>query len=820
MNIKLEASQASTVYRFQNIKIRLLKTNSHIKFNKECLKNNLIPNYASIRIGNNSKTATKIKKRAQVMWIKEELRYLYAKKTELNKDLYLAHLKLLNNVHASQLDNIFHDIDKYINDVLQRVYTKHDKKLRTLKSKHKPNEDNITCKHEFYARVSNLTSINFNKNEMDILNKGLNYNIPHNNKDHIVQEIIYAEAAIKSIPNINSQNEARFLINNKLNKYLNKITPKLNYKYTNEVKTLKQIKEKLSNNNAMITKADKGNTIVIMDTIQYSQKVNQFIENNNIAMINTDPSPGFVSTLNNTINRCTHIFNSATRHSLKPINAEAPQFTGLPKIHKPNVPIRPLVNFTTAPSYKVSKKLVQIIKNSISLKNNHSTKNCTEFINKLKNVQIKPNYRIASFDIVDLYTNIPVHDTIAILKSNLGEANIRSTDEINEIITLLEVVLNQNYFIFDGKYYIQKKGLAMGSPLSGLLADIYLNHYENTHIFSSANKWHNKIVSYTRYVDDTFIIFDGTIRQINNLKNYLNNINGNIQFTLEAEIDNKLNFLDLTITRLDSSFQYQIYRKPTTTDATIHADSHHPFPQKMAAYNSFIHRLLTVPLEPRDFHEETNTIKHIAKANGYTYSMIDNLIKKHRKRLHNKIAKPSNNRDNTYVTSIYGRTLPHTLTNIFRKMNITLTFRTDNNVRKILHCKSTKPIKQRTGVYKIQCDDCNSFYIGQTGRAFKKRFQEHLPKKDIRNTKSNFARHLVNNNHNYTDFDTNFKPLHLCKKGRFMDALEEFEIYKAFQQSKRTDNLQDGGVILNDQLNFGSNSLYDTAIKIQSALRR
>ena len=112
----------------------------------------------------------------------------------------------------------------------------------------------------------------------------------------------------------------------------------------------------------------------------------------------------------------------------------------------------------------------------------------------------------------------------------------------------LEVVLNQIYFIFDGNYYIQKKGLAMGSPLSGLLADIYLNHYENIHMFSSANKWHNKIVSYTRYVDDTFIIFNGTIRQINNLKNYLNNINKNIQFTLEVEIENKLNFLDLTIT--------------------------------------------------------------------------------------------------------------------------------------------------------------------------------------------------------------------------------------------------------------------------------
>ena len=144
----------------------------------------------------------------------------------MNKELYLAHLKLLNSVHASQLDNILHDINKYINDIIQRVYTKHAKKLRTLKSKQKPNEDNVTCKHEFYVCVSNLTSINLKKIEMDVFNKGLNYNIPHSNKNHIHHEIICAETAIKSIPNINLQNEAPVLIKNKLNKFLNKKAPK------------------------------------------------------------------------------------------------------------------------------------------------------------------------------------------------------------------------------------------------------------------------------------------------------------------------------------------------------------------------------------------------------------------------------------------------------------------------------------------------------------------------------------------------------------------------------------------------------------------
>ena len=57
---------------------------------------------------------------------------------------------------------------------------------------------------------------------------------------------------------------------------------------------------------------------------------------------------------------------------------------------------------------------------------------------------------------------------------------------------------------------------------------------------------------------------------------------------------NTLNtLLDLTVTKHIDKLKFNIYRKPTTTDVTIPVDSHHPFSQKMAAFNCFIHRLLT-----------------------------------------------------------------------------------------------------------------------------------------------------------------------------------------------------------------------------------
>ena len=95
---------------------------------------------------------------------------------------------------------------------------------------------------------------------------------------------------------------------------------------------------------------------------EYTQKVYNFINNNNITKLTSDPTKKYTLELNKTINKCTQLFDKRTQSSLKPINASAPCLRGLPKIHKQNTPIRPLVNFTTAPGYKIAKTLVKIIK--------------------------------------------------------------------------------------------------------------------------------------------------------------------------------------------------------------------------------------------------------------------------------------------------------------------------------------------------------------------------------------------------------------------------------------------------------------------------
>ena len=90
-----------------------------------------------------------------------------------------------------------------------------------------------------------------------------------------------------------------------------------------------------------------------------------------------------------------------------------------------------------------------------------------------------------------------------------------------------------------------------------------------------------------------------------------------------------------------------------------------------------------------------------------------------------------------------------------------------NNLKNILQPRAPITLEECSGVYRIQCSECDKFYIGQTERKFIEKFKEHLPKKNPQTTSSNYALHLINENHNYTGIKENMEPVsytHLNKQ--------------------------------------------------------
>jgi hypothetical protein len=108
-----------------------------------------------------------------------------------------------------------------------------------------------------------------------------------------------------------------------------------------------------------------------------------------------------------------------------------------------------------------------------------------------------------------------------------------------------------------------------------------------------------------------------TITNMEQVLNAFNNIHNNIQFTLEKENDNKLNFLDITVHRLHSKLEYKIFCKPNSTSTIIHSTSCHPVEHKTMDFDFLFNRLNTYPLNKTNKNLEVQIINQIAQENNY-----------------------------------------------------------------------------------------------------------------------------------------------------------------------------------------------------------
>ena len=113
---------------------------------------------------------------------------------------------------------------------------------------------------------------------------------------------------------------------------------------------------------------------------------------------------------------------------------------------------------------------------------------------------------------------------------------------IPQITSLLEFCLTQTYFLFQGKYYKQTQGAAMGSPISPLIANILMEEFEVKALQSCPNP----PSMWLRFVDDTFVINQAEYSQ--DLLQHINTQDPHIQFTVEPTQQGSLPFLDTLVT--------------------------------------------------------------------------------------------------------------------------------------------------------------------------------------------------------------------------------------------------------------------------------
>ena len=111
----------------------------------------------------------------------------------------------------------------------------------------------------------------------------------------------------------------------------------------------------------------------------------------------------------------------------------------------------------------------------------HHLRNTQHIIKKIQQFKLQPGQVISSYDVTALFTSVPVDPAINMVQQRLTQdptLSQRTQMSIPQIVTLLEFCLKNTYFLFQDKYYEQVNGVAMGSPISPLIANLFMEEFE------------------------------------------------------------------------------------------------------------------------------------------------------------------------------------------------------------------------------------------------------------------------------------------------------------------------------------------------------
>ena len=403
------------------------------------------------------------------------------------------------------------------------------------------------------------------------------------------------------------------------------------------------------------------------------------------------------------------------------------------KVHKQGHPLRPVVSMVGTSAYGLAKYLDKVIKPFIP--STYMVSSTSSFIEKVKNFVFGNNDVLVSFDVVSLFTNVPLSETIDLITNYIYSSSNQSKPPFTKRVfkNLLKLATG-GYFAYNGKLYTQTDGVMMGSPLGPTLANFFLAHLEST-LLSRDDLVKPKL--YLRYVDDIFAVF--SCDNFMPFFDALNQLHPNIKFTFELG-NSSIAFLDTYISVADGQFTSNVYRKVTNTNVLLNALAVCPEEWKRGIIYCFLHRAWTVCSSRHLFNLEVSKLIDIFTSNGYTLSFVKRIVHRF---VTKKETGPTNSLNDSeeedeptrFVMMIPFAGKPSLLfkrqiSKIFKdKLDVELrcvfqSFRVSNYFS--LKSQSAACLLSNV-VYKFTClGDPSRFYIGETKCHIVKRVSEHV----------------------------------------------------------------------------------------------
>ncbi len=296
---------------------------------------------------------------------------------------------------------------------------------------------------------------------------------------------------------------------------------------------------------------------------------------------------------------------------------------GLPKTHKSKLAMRPILSAVGTYNYNLAQWLDMTLK-PLSV-NNTTISDPLAFAEEIRKTQINTGDILVSYDVSSLFTNVPVDETIELLANKAFENNwfnkeykLRITK--TNLIKLLKLATKHQLFQFNGKLYEQVDGVAMGSPLGPLMANVFMCSLEEK--LSKSNKLPSV---YNRFVDDT-LTTQSNLDSATSFLSTLNNCHPSLTFTMEVEVEGKLPFLGMEIVKKDNRLDTKVYVKPTNNGLLLHFHSHVDKRYKRSLIETMLNRAYRLSSSWQHFTDECERLKMLFDRLKYPPRLVNSTI--------------------------------------------------------------------------------------------------------------------------------------------------------------------------------------------------
>ena len=281
-------------------------------------------------------------------------------------------------------------------------------------------------------------------------------------------------------------------------------------------------------------------------------------------------------------------------------------------------------------------------------------------------------------------------------------------------------------FLFNGSFFRQKDGVAMGSPLGPLLADFFMAKLEGGPLKSAIEGFD----CYCRYMDDIFCVADQE-QSVPQILATFNSAHSSLQFTVETETNNALAFLDVLVGRReDGSVQRRVYRKKTWTSQYTNFHSFVPLKYKRNLVRCLASRARKI-CSGDTLEEELKFIQQALQDNGYPDKFIEQYTRPiaqpeqfdcvRKKELYIKIPFKGDVHSERLVQSLRAA-----VNSTFPAAKLRSVYSTSPVIR--MQVKDRLPkLTSSMIIYSFKCV-CGASYIGRTVRRLSQRVKEHHPR--------------------------------------------------------------------------------------------